>query len=390
MPAPFHAYHADFDYYEQRALGLLASARDGTEGAAAAFADHDAPLTEAGARQVVATEHGLGSWEQLRAHVAGLPTSAEPFFRAYRAVEARDPDALSALLDELPELVHARGTNGNDLLGMATATGDDRTPALLLARGADPGAANLHGWTALHQAAYGDQPGLARLLLDAGARTDVSARGDGGTPLIVALFWGHQETAELLAGYGVVPTNLRAAAGLGDLDRLATLLDASGRPTAAARAHRAFYRPHSGFPAWTPSDDPQEGLDEALAWAARSDRVDALEPLVACGARLEADVYRGTALAWAAGTGRASAVRRLVELGADPNGRSTFGGPDHGRDLTPLHLAAQGGRLEAIRALLELGADPRLEDGIYSSTPAGWAEHSGQGQALDLLRDAAG
>ena len=48
----------------------------------------------------------------------------------------------------------------------------------------------------------------------------------------------------------------------------------------------------AGFGDWHPSDDPQEVLDEALAWAARSDRVEVLEPLVARGARLDADVYR--------------------------------------------------------------------------------------------------
>jgi hypothetical protein len=38
---------------------------------------------------------------------------------AYRALEARDEEALRELLDEHPELVRQRGTNGNDLLGLA-------------------------------------------------------------------------------------------------------------------------------------------------------------------------------------------------------------------------------------------------------------------------------
>jgi ankyrin repeat protein len=388
VPAPLHAYHEDFGYYEERSAGLLASARDGTRTATRAFAEHGAPLTRDGARAVVAAEHGLGSWDELRVHVAGLKASGAPFARAYRAVEARDPDALAALLDEVPELVSARGTNGNDLLGMAGATGDERLSALLLARGADPSSANVHGWTALHQAAYSDQPRLARRLIDAGARTDVSARGDGGTPLIIALFWGNTRTAELLAQPGVAPVNLRSAAGLGDLELLESLFGADGRPTAAAVAHRGFYRPHGGFPPWSASEDPQEALDEALAWAARNDRIEALAALVDHGARVEADVYRGTALAWAAATDRAPAVHRLVALGADPSGLSSFGGPDHGSGLTPLHLAADDHHLEALRVLLELGADRTVKDGIYGSTPAGWAEHFGQRRALELLRAA--
>ncbi|MDQ5834958.1 MAG: ankyrin repeat domain-containing protein, partial [Actinomycetota bacterium] len=295
-----HAYQQDLGYYDGRAFGLLASAEDGTEGAVAAFARHGAPLSQAGARLVVAREHGLSGWPALRRHVAGLPDSGEPFARAYRAIEAHDVDSLAELLDRFPEVVTARGTNGNDLLGMASATCDERLVATLLERGADVTRANAHGWTALHQAAYSDLPMMARMLLDSGAPVDVSARGAGGTPLVVALFWGNRATAELLAEHGVAPPNLRAGAGLGRRDLLDELVSPNGRLAPQAGAQRAFYRPHSGFPAWQPSDDPREVLDESLSWAARNDRVETLDVLVARGASVEADVYRGTALAWAA------------------------------------------------------------------------------------------
>jgi ankyrin repeat protein len=375
-----HAYHEDVEYYEGRAYGLLASAEDGTPGAVAAFARYDAPLTQDGARLVVAREHGCDGWDALRAHVAGLRASGDPFAAAYRAIEAHDVDGLRALVERSPEVVGAVGTNGNDLIGMAGATCDERLVKVLLEHGADPARGNAHGWTPLHQAAYGDLPLLARMLLDAGVPVDVAARGSGGTPLIVALFWGNRETAELLAGHGVHPRNLRAAAGLGRLDLIAALL---GAPEAGAE--RGFYRPHSGFPRWQPSDNPQEALDEALAWAARNDRVEALTALVEGGAAVEADVYRGTALAWAAACGRVAAIGRLVELGADPNQRGTFGGPEHGVEVTALHLAAQNGDLDTIRALLELGADPAIEDALYHGTPAGWAEHGGHAAARELL-----
>jgi ankyrin repeat protein len=375
-----HAYHEDFAYYEGRADGLLASAQDGTDGAVAAFARHGAPLTRDGAQAVVAREHGLDSWDALREHVAGLRASGAPFARAYRAVEAHDADGLAALLDEFPDLVHAVGTNGNDLLGMAGATNDPRTIRLLLDRGADVIRGNAHGWTPLHQAAYSNQTDQARMLIDAGAQVDAFARGDGGTPLIVALFWGHRATAELLAAHGMHPRNLRAAAGLGDLELIDALTPAE------AGAHRGFYRPHGGFPAWQPADDPQEVLDEALAWAARSDRADAVERLVARGADPAADVYRGSALAWAAACGREQAIRRLVALGADPSQRGTFGGPDHGNGVTALHLAAQNGDAATIRVLLELGADPSVKEGNYDGTPRDWAEHFGHTAAAELLR----
>ena len=214
-------------------------------------------------------------------------------------------------------------------------------------------------------------------MLDAGARTDLFARGDGGTPLVAALFWGNREVAELL---GQAPGNLRVAAGLGDLDLIRRL---DGTPEAGA--HRGFYRPHGGFPAWQPSDDPQEVLDEALVWAAKSDRVEAIRLLVERGARVDADPYRGTALTWAAANGRVNSIRTLVELGADPNQRGTFGGPSHGDGVTAIHLAAQSGRREAVTALLDLGADPLIEDNLHGGNAFGWARVGGHDHLADVL-----
>jgi ankyrin repeat protein len=344
-------FHDDIEYYEGRADGIAT-----VNG-----------VSTAEARRDLAGRHGFSSWAALRRHVAALAGGEEPappFMLAYRALEAGDRKQLVELLDAHADLVEMRGTNGNDLFGMAS---DLEITRLLLERGADVNRGNDHGWTKLHQAGYSNDSELARLLLDAGARTDPSARGDGGTPLIAALFWGHREVAELL---GLEPGNLRVAAGLGRIGMIDELVG-----TPAAGAHRGFYRPHGGFPAWTPSDDPQEILDEALVWAAKADRVEAIDRLVELGANVEADPYRGTPLAWAAANGRMAAIRRLVELGGDPNGGGTFGGPTHGEGVPPLHLAAQAGQEAAVDLLLELGADPTIRDKLYDGTAAGWAAH---------------
>ena len=354
-------FHTDLDYYEGRAYGIAT-----VKG-----------VSLAEARRDLAQRHGLSSWAELTRRVQALASGEEaptPFILAYRAVEDGDLARLRAMLDEHPELVRLRGTNGNDLFGMA---GDLDIARLLLERGADVNRGNDYGWTKLHQAGYGDDRELAELLLAAGARTDLSARGDGGTPLVVALFWGHREVVDLL---GLEPRNLRVAAGLGRVDLIDELA-----ATPAAGAHRGFYRPHGGFPAWQPSDDPQEILDDALVWAAKSDRVEAIERLVELGADPDADPYRGTPLTWAASNGRVAAVRRLVELGADVNGRGTFGGPDHGQGVTALHLAAQSGQAESVETLLELGADPTIQDDLHGGTPAGWARHGSHPELAERL-----
>jgi len=197
-------------------------------------------------------------------------------------------------------------------------------------------------------------------------------------------FWAVASALGLAAAAPALLRGRTAASSGGGLGDLELIRELAGTPQAGA--HRGFYRPHGGFPLWHPGDDPQEVLDEALAWAARSDRVDALGALVAHGAAPDGEVYRGTALTWAAACGHPAAIRRLVALGADPSLRTTFGGPEHGEGVTALHLAAQGGHLDAIRALLELGADPSIKDALYDGTPANWAEHSGRTAARDLLR----
>jgi len=354
-------FRLDLAYYEERANGIAS-----VNGVSIGDARHD-----------LASRHGYSSWEDLARHVEAMRAGDEPptpFVLAYRAIEANDRDRLVELVDRFPDLVVQRGTNGNDLVGMA---GDLSITSFLIERGADVNRGNDYGWTKLHQAGYGNDCELARLLLAAGARTDLFARGDGGTPLIAALFWGHVEVAELL---GRDPGNLRVAAGLGDLDLIRRL---AGTP--AAGAHRGFYRPHGGFPAWQPSEDPQEVLDEALVWAAKSGRVEAIRLLVELGARIDTDPYRGTPLAWAAVNDRVDAVRVLLDLGADPDLRGTFGGPSHGQGVTAIQLAAQAGRRAAVVALLDRGADPLILDELHGGSALGWARFGGHGDLADVL-----
>jgi ankyrin repeat protein len=401
----------DLTYYYDRVSGLVSAHDAGVAHALAqirewhpAFAEasdaeiRQAPFDIDAARLVYARQHGFVSWDELSAHVNAVARGErlEPFRDAFEAIRAQNWPRLMMLIQGHPEIVRARGTNGNTLLNLAVSLAGRTCEPLppqatqlldaFISAGADVNEPNDRGWTPLHQAAYANQVELAKRLVEAGAAPDREAHGEGGTPLAVALFWGHRETADLLAGIAVVPRNLRIAAGLGRVDLIDDCFSADGALTDAARTARTFYRPHTGFPVWHPTDDPHEILDEALVWACKADRVEVLPLLVAHGANVNADPYRGTALLWAAANNRLAAARWLLGHGASMS-PATFGGSSHGEGVTPLHIAAQNNHAEMVRLLLDFGADATIEDAIYHSSPAGWAEHFGSARVLEVIRE---
>jgi ankyrin repeat protein len=357
-----------------------------------------APFTEEDARLVYAREHGFETWDDLTSRVNLLASrtdiaTTEPFMAAFAALQSGDVAGFEALLRANPGLASKRGTNGNTLLNLAVSLagkpdwkGGMSAIEALLAAGADVNDANDRGSTPLHQAAYSNKPEIANILLAKGAALDAEAHGAGGTPLITALFWGHREVADLLGRHALSPNNLRAAAGLGVPELVETCFGGEPTLTPEAGAARGFYRPHSGFPDWHPSTDPQEVLDEALVWACKSNRVSVLDRLVRAGARLEADPYRGTPLIWAAARNRTEAATWLLDHGTNIDQKGTFGGLTHGQGVTALHMAAQSGHMPMVTLLVEGGADRSIKDDLYHSTAEGGAQYFGQTEVRDYLR----
>jgi ankyrin repeat protein len=357
-----------------------------------------APFTVEDARLVYAREHGFETWDDLMSRVKLFASrtdtaTTEPFMAAFGALQSGDGAGFEARLRANPRLVNERGTNGNTLLNLAVSfagkanwKGGVSTIETLLAAGSDVNDGNDRGWTPLHAAAYANRPEIASLLIEKGAALDAEAHGAGGTPLIAALFWGHREVADLLGRHSLAPNNLRAAAGLGISKFVEACFSGEHTLTPKAGAARGFYRPHSGFPDWQPSTDPQEVLDEALVWACKSNRVSVLERLVRAGARLDADPYRGTPLIWAAACNRTEAAAWLLNHGANVNQKGTFGGLTHGQGITALHIAAQSGHIPMVKLLVERGADRSVKDDLYHATPEGGAAYFGQIEVRDYLR----
>jgi ankyrin repeat protein len=204
----------------------------------------------------------------------------------------------------------------------------------------------------------GDADGL-RAILESDPQA-AGAREDGGdSPLMIALYHGRRDLAELILAHGRQPDGAEAAA-LGDIDRLRAALDAE--PGLITRFTND---------GWT-----------LLHLAGFFGHVEAVRLLLERGA--DANVFsinamRNTPLhAGLSGPMRIDGARLLVEAGADVNARQHGG-------FTPLHSAANRGSTEIIDLLLDRGADPNAaaEDG---RRPIDFAREREHAHAVEHLR----
>jgi ankyrin repeat protein len=114
---------------------------------------------------------------------------------------------ITQLLDADSSAVNAWSTDGFQPLGLAAFFGRPEAVGLLLARGGEVNthARNPLNVAALHAALAGPQPGIATVLVDAGA--DINARQqDGVTPLHESAHIGHLELTRFLLDHGADPS----------------------------------------------------------------------------------------------------------------------------------------------------------------------------------------
>lgn len=203
-----------------------------------------------------------------------------------------------------------------------------------------------------------DPVGAARLLVESGAETwypTVSAAGcnsvavlefliqsgapfdreDVWTPLEEALYWANNEAVSMLIDHGAQISSLAAAAGLGHIEALDSLLQ--GDPL-----HPDAGPIRSPFPDTVPAElanDPTSIIDHAFVMAANTGQLGATRQLLAAGARVN----------------------------TPPPGYHWKG--------TALHAAIWRGDRQMVAWLLSIGADPTIRDGLAQSDATGWANH---------------
>ena len=314
--------------------------------------------------------------------------------QAATAASDGDLETLKHLLTSFPEVLTARGSGGRTLLDLAcrAATGDIAIPP-------KPGTPEQHAAVDLILNAGADPSRCGQTQLDAAPhRSHGRSRGPCPTAhrrrrfrRIGSTRQGWRIAALLRAVYAkaymgevlipIYPDNLRTAAALGNgVDRF---FDGAALTPDAYRG-LDFYAPEF-FPICERKRNRQEVLDEALSWAARNNQCDSMAGLVARGADLNANAFRGTPLLWACYSDRVEAAAWLLDHGADPDLRHDWGGEGHGVNAVAMHLAAQYNCVGCLNLLLDRGADSTVVDGAYHGTPKEWAEFHGSADAVEIL-----
>ena len=257
------------------------------------------------------------------------------------AIKAGDLEKFKELVAADPSLATSRSTRSHPTLLQCLVLDAKDTPnAVEMAKVLIDAGAELN--EPFGAAASIDNRPLAELLLDLGALID----GTGGwSPLEEALYWNSQNAIALLLERGAKIQNLRTAAALGRTDLIEGYFNADG--SLKPEAGRIDW-PFGSRKAW--SQDRQGIINNAFVYACMHGHIDAAKMLMEKGA----------------------------EINVIPGGFDYAG--------TGLHYAALNGRRAMVQWLLDHGADPSIKDTKVNSTAAGWAEHGGHTELLDLLR----
>lgn len=288
------------------------------------------------------------------------------FQDALQTILKGDLDGLTRLLDDAPDLVHARtqppanatlliytAFNGFDEVCFPAPKETPQLAKLLIERGADPDATAFEGtsFTPLNSAlsswftfCSGVQNALADAYLDGGASIEgIEGHGD---PLGHAIGFGYTPAVEHLANRGAKSDYLLAAAALGRVDQLSAWYQGDG--TFAAEAMNFYQHPtqnERGRFSWPPPRDPNP-MAAVLVTAATHDRINVVE--------------------WA------------LANGADPNRAVSL-------DQTALHFAAHLGHAKIVDMLLAAGARTNIREKQFDKTAAEWAAENGEKAIVQKL-----
>ncbi len=385
----------------------------------------------------LAKRYGFPSWRALKAHIDSLTVEGQLFDAARKG----DVGALAALLNEHPEMLHARAKPYEHTLLHAAAQGGHLAAVdLLLQRGLDANVREKGDNTyPMHWAAAAGSLDVVRRLADAGG--DVVGHGDDHELEVIgwATCWdgcdddAHRAVAAFLQTRGG-RHHIFSAIAMDLADEVRRIV---GRDPSALN-HRMSRNEDHQLPlhfavrkhrrdmvvlllelgadplgvdgsgntaaAYATAPDVDGPIMERVRAMTQAELLSAergkrapdaratdLTAALVLGdwelaARLQREsprlLAKGGVLPLMAKRGDAAAVQWLLAQGADPNTLWSH----WGAQVTPLHLASFGGNAEVVRLLLAAGADPGIHDSMHDSDALGWAEHFGRVEIVRLLR----
>ncbi|MES3033676.1 MAG: hypothetical protein V4813_06730 [Gemmatimonadota bacterium] len=195
-------------------------------------------------------------------------------------------------------------------------------------------------------------------LLDRGADPNWVAPNGLSVLEHALLRYGNGACVDLIARRVTPPRALWIAAGLGDVETVATFLDAAGKPTAAARAHRPDFTAVGPF-SWPSRFDADDEtiLFETAYVAASNGRVPVLAYLLSRALPVNSLAWDYPLLTWAVSRGWLPIVECLMRHGADPDLASRSAGIPAARELGHQNLSRRPWDEEVRAIAILIGID---------------------------------
>jgi ankyrin repeat protein len=293
-----------------------------------------------------------------------VPAWADSYDKLATAIKAGDAAQVKALLDAGLSPMVAGAPAQSPPLVLAVVTKQHAIARQLLAKGASPDArhATYYNATALMLAVNNRDQEMTRLLLDAGAKVNLTDKANDSA-LNWATFYGDAAIAEMLLAHKIDATLF----GHGNA------LDVAMR-----RGHQQLVERYVDY---LGRRQPVSARDQAMFNAVAGGNADAFKAALAGGARVNATDSTGrSALGLAARRGDLAMARALLDAGADIDVRDPIG-------FTPLMEAARDGKADVAAMLLDRKADLRRRAGAngLELTALHLATAAGQQELVKLL-----
>ncbi|HEX7861086.1 MAG TPA: ankyrin repeat domain-containing protein [Verrucomicrobiae bacterium] len=266
-------------------------------------------------------------------------------------------DRLRELVTADPDLVHARGGDGQTPLHFAA---NEEIATFLLENGADIDARDIDHQSTPAQWMLGDRLELARFLVRRGASADLLMGGAlGDLELARKQLDADPNAIRIRVSEEYFP--MVGGKGGGTIYQWTLGWHVSPHQVAKARAHEELFR----F-LWE-----QSPLEVRLVNAAWLHDEATLDGLLSNNPNPNFTPAELRQTAHAARNDDATALRLLLKAGVPSNARGQH-------NATPLHWACWHGNAEAVKLLLPLRPDLEDSNNDYSSTPLGWAMHGSE------------